>query len=77
MGVAFISPQMQAVDADAPNFLDMSRFGLLVVREEDTPLPSRLNAFSRAATPADLYGIALNAFSRTAFSASSGETSLP
>ncbi len=40
MDVAFVSPQMQAVAADAPNFLDMSRFGFFVVQEEDTPLPS-------------------------------------
>ncbi len=36
---ALASPQGQAVLADAPNFLDMSRFQLLVVEEEEVPLP--------------------------------------
>jgi uncharacterized protein (TIGR02118 family) len=40
MGAAFASPEGQAVFADAPNFLDMSRLQLLVVEEEDIPLPT-------------------------------------
>ena len=36
---ALASPQGQAVLADAPNFLDMARFQLLVVEEEEIPLP--------------------------------------
>ena len=40
MGAAFESPAGQAVIADAPNFLDMSRFQLLVVEEEEMALPS-------------------------------------
>jgi hypothetical protein len=32
------SPEGQAVAADVPNYLDLSRFALLVV-EEDVPLP--------------------------------------
>jgi uncharacterized protein (TIGR02118 family) len=39
MGAAFESPEGQAVIADAPNFLDMGRFQLLVVEEQDVPLP--------------------------------------
>jgi class 3 adenylate cyclase len=31
---------LQAVAADGPNHLDMSRLGLLVVEEEEIPLPS-------------------------------------
>ncbi len=38
MGAAFASPEGQAVLADAPNFLDTTRLGLLVVEEEDIPL---------------------------------------
>ena len=40
MGAAFASPEGQAVAADVPNFLDLSRFALLVVEEEDVPLPT-------------------------------------
>ena len=40
MSTAFASPQGQAVLADAPNFLDMTRLHLLVVEEEDIPLPT-------------------------------------
>jgi uncharacterized protein (TIGR02118 family) len=40
MGAAFDSPEGQAVIADAPNFLDMSRFQLLVVEEQDVPIPT-------------------------------------
>ncbi len=37
MRAAFASPEGQAEIADAPNFLDMSRFQLVVVQEEDVP----------------------------------------
>ena len=37
---ALASPEGRAVLADAPNFLDMARFQLLVVEEEDVPLPT-------------------------------------
>jgi uncharacterized protein (TIGR02118 family) len=40
MGAAFASPEGQAVAADVPNYLDPSRFALLVVEEEDVPLPT-------------------------------------
>jgi uncharacterized protein (TIGR02118 family) len=40
MGTAFASPEGQAVVADRPNYLDLSRFALLVVEEEDVPLPT-------------------------------------
>ena len=40
MSAAFESPEGQAVVADASNFLDMARFQLLVVEEEDVPLPT-------------------------------------
>jgi uncharacterized protein (TIGR02118 family) len=47
MGAALTSPEGQAVAADVPNFLDPSRFALLVVEEEDVPLPT-----GSAASPA-------------------------
>ena len=34
MGAAFGSPAGQAVQADSPNFLDMSKFQMVVVEEE-------------------------------------------
>ena len=40
MEAAFASPQGQAEIADGPNFLDMERFRLLVVQEEEVP-PAR------------------------------------
>ena len=40
MGAAFESPEGQAVLADAPNFLDMTRLQVLAVEEEDVPLPT-------------------------------------
>jgi hypothetical protein len=40
MGTAFESPEGQAVVADCPTFLDMTRFQFLVVEEEDIPLPT-------------------------------------
>jgi uncharacterized protein (TIGR02118 family) len=40
MNTALASAQMQAVVADAPNFLDMSRLKLMVVQEEEAALPS-------------------------------------
>ncbi|MGH2616415.1 MAG: EthD family reductase [Thermomicrobiales bacterium] len=48
MGAAFASPEGQAVIADAPNFLDMARFQLLVVEEEEIPLPTGTAATSAA-----------------------------
>jgi hypothetical protein len=44
MGAAFASPEGQAIIADAPNFLDMSRLQLLVVEEEEIPLSSGTGA---------------------------------
>src|SRR5690349_11912101 len=38
MQAAFASPEAQAVTADVANFLDLSRFQMLVVAEEDVPL---------------------------------------
>jgi uncharacterized protein (TIGR02118 family) len=35
MGAAFQSPAGQAVQADAPNFLDMSKFQMFVVEEDE------------------------------------------
>ena len=46
MGAAFASPEGQAVLADAPNFLDMSRLQLLVVEEEEIRLPAGTAAAS-------------------------------
>src|ERR671917_466234 len=40
MGAAFASPEGQAVLADAVNFLDMTRLQLLVVEEEEIPVPT-------------------------------------
>ena len=40
MGAAFASPEGQAVVADGPNYLDLSRFALLVVEEGNVPLPT-------------------------------------
>ena len=40
MRTAFASPEGQAVNADAPNFLDNSRFQLLIVEEEEISLPT-------------------------------------
>ena len=37
---ALASPEGQAVTADAPNFLDMTRFQFLVVQEDDVALPA-------------------------------------
>jgi uncharacterized protein (TIGR02118 family) len=39
MGAALATPEGQAVAADMPNFQDLSRVALLVVEEEDVPLP--------------------------------------
>ena len=47
MGAALASPEGQAVAADVPNYLDLSRFALLVVEEEDVPMPT-----GSAASPA-------------------------
>lgn len=35
MGAAFQSPEGQAVSADAPNFLDMSKFQMFTVEEDE------------------------------------------
>jgi uncharacterized protein (TIGR02118 family) len=40
MGKAFESPEGKAVVDDAPTFLDMSNFRLLVTEVEDIPLPA-------------------------------------
>jgi hypothetical protein len=40
MGAALASSEAQAVAADMPNFLDPSRSALLVVEEEDVPVPT-------------------------------------
>jgi uncharacterized protein (TIGR02118 family) len=40
MGAALAMPEGQAVAADMPNFQDLSRVALLVVEEEDVPLPT-------------------------------------
>ena len=40
MGAALASLEGQVVAADMPNFLDPSRVALLVVEEEDVPLPT-------------------------------------
>jgi len=40
MEAAFASPEGKAVADDAPHFLDMGRFRLLVGQEEDIPLPA-------------------------------------
>jgi uncharacterized protein (TIGR02118 family) len=38
MQAAFSSPEAQAVSADVVNFLDLSRFQLLMVTEQEVPL---------------------------------------
>ena len=38
MQAAFASPEAQAVSADVVNFLDLSRFQLLMVTEQEVPL---------------------------------------
>lgn len=40
MGAAFASPEGKSVVDDTPNFLDMSRFQLLITDEEDIPSPT-------------------------------------
>jgi len=39
LNAAFASPEGKAVADDTPNFLDMSRFALMVTEEEEIPLP--------------------------------------
>jgi uncharacterized protein (TIGR02118 family) len=39
MQAAFASPEGKAVIDDTPNFVDMSRFRLMVTDEEEIPLP--------------------------------------
>jgi uncharacterized protein (TIGR02118 family) len=46
LGAAFASPEGQAVAADAPNFLDMTRFQVMVVEEVEVPLPMGIPAAS-------------------------------
>jgi len=38
MEAAFASPEGKAVVDDTPNFLDMSRFRLMVTEKEDVPV---------------------------------------
>jgi len=38
MQAAFASPEAQAVSADVVNFLDLSRFQVLMVAEQEVPL---------------------------------------
>ena len=40
MGAAFETPEGQAVFADAASFLDMTRLQIMVVEEEEVPLPT-------------------------------------
>ena len=40
IAAAFASPEGKAVADDTPNFLDMSRFELLVTEEKEIPLPT-------------------------------------
>lgn len=49
MSAAFASPEGQAVVADMPNYLDVSRFALLVVEEQEVALPPE----SAASLPAE------------------------
>jgi len=46
MGAALASPEVQAVVADGPNYLDTSRSALLVVEEENIPLSTTAAAAS-------------------------------
>jgi uncharacterized protein (TIGR02118 family) len=41
MQAAFASPEAQAVTADVVNFLDLSRFQILMVAEQEVPLAAR------------------------------------
>jgi uncharacterized protein (TIGR02118 family) len=43
-GAALASPEGQAVAADAANYLDMSRFGILIGSEEEIRLPAAATA---------------------------------
>ena len=44
MEAAFASPEGKAVVDDTPNFLDISRFRLMVTEEEDVPVSPRQGA---------------------------------
>src|SRR5919197_3433552 len=44
MQAAFASPEAQAVTADVPNFLDLSRFQMLMVVEHEVPLAVEVTA---------------------------------
>src|ERR1051326_2385896 len=44
MQAAFASPEAQAVTADVGNFLDLSRFQMLMVAEQEVPLAAEATA---------------------------------
>ena len=44
MQAAFASPEAQAVSADVVNFLDLSRFQMLMVTEQEVPLAVEVTA---------------------------------
>jgi uncharacterized protein (TIGR02118 family) len=44
MQAAFASPEAQAVAADVANFLDLSRFQMLMVTEQEVPLVAEATA---------------------------------
>ena len=44
MQAAFASPEAQAVSADVVNFLDLSRFQMLMVAEQEVPLAAEAAA---------------------------------
>jgi uncharacterized protein (TIGR02118 family) len=44
MQAAFTSPEAQAVTADVVNFLDLSRFQMLIVAEREVPLAAEATA---------------------------------
>jgi uncharacterized protein (TIGR02118 family) len=44
MQTAFASPEARAVTADLVNFLDLSRFQVLMVAEQEVPLPAEARA---------------------------------
>ena len=41
---AFASPEVQAVTADVVNFLDLSRFQMMMVTEQEVPLAAEVVA---------------------------------
>jgi hypothetical protein len=44
MQAAFASPEAQAASADVVNFLDLSRFQMLMVAEQEVPLSVEVTA---------------------------------